>query len=184
MKKPEKKRIAVFCGSSVGLDPLYTQSCIAFTKILYDRDIGLVYGGGNVGLMGVLADEMLRLGGEVTGVIPRKLVEIEVAHHGCTNLHIVSSMHERKALMAKLSDAFLALPGGIGTLEELFEVFTWLQLGYHHKPVGILNVNGFYDLMLDFLKQLVGQGFIIQDQFDRLMVFNKPEDLTGLLEKM
>jgi uncharacterized protein (TIGR00730 family) len=184
MKKPEKKRIAVFCGSSNGLDPSYTQSCIAFARIMYDRDIGIVYGGGNVGLMGVLADEMLRLGGEVTGVIPLKLVEIELAHPGCTNLHIVSSMHERKALMAKLSDAFLALPGGIGTLEELFEVFTWLQLGYHNKPVGILNVNGFYDLMLEFLKQLVGQGFILQGQFDRLMVFNKPEDLTRLLDKI
>lgn len=184
MKSPDKKRIAVFCGSNNGLDPSYTKSCLELARILVDNRIGMVFGGGNVGLMGILADEMLQLGGEVTGVIPQKLVDIEVAHRGCTHLHIVSGMHERKAMMADLSDAFVALPGGIGTLEELFEVYTWLQLGYHDKPVGVLNVNGFYDQLIGFLKQLVGQGFLKEYQFGRLQVFNTLEELTEVLLKI
>jgi len=130
----------------------------------------MVYGGGNIGLMGVLADELLRLGGEVTGVIPKKLADIELAHHGLTRLHIVKTMHERKALMANLSDAFMVLPGGIGTMDEFFEIFTWLQLGYHNKPIGISNINGFYDVLLGLLDNMVQKQFIHEPYFDRLVI--------------
>lgn len=127
---------------------------------MVERRLALVYGGGKVGLMGVIADEVLRLGGAVTGVIPKALMELEVGHHDLTALHIVQDMHERKALMAELADGFIAMPGGIGTLEELFEVLTWAQLGYHAKPIGLLNVDGFYDGLIDFTGHLVKQGFL------------------------
>jgi len=175
------KRIAVFCGSAKGSDPAIVQNCILLAGMLCTNKIALVYGGGNVGLMGILADEMLRLGGEVIGVIPQKLVDIEVAHNGLTKLHIVPGMHERKALMARLSDAFVVLPGGIGTMDEFFEMYSWLQLGYHEKPVAILNINGFYDMLIGFLKHLVQQGFVKRRQFEKLII---KERLIDLIDKI
>ena len=132
--------------------------------------MALVYGGGNVGLMGVMADEVLRLGGEVTGIIPKGLLEMEVGHQGLTRLHIVKDMHERKAMMIDLSDGFIALPGGLGTLEELFEVLTWSQLRFHDKPVGLLNAHGFFDGLVQFVQHLVDQGFLRPAHAELLMV--------------
>ncbi|MDF3037047.1 MAG: family Rossman fold protein, partial [Paucimonas sp.] len=129
-------------------------------RAMVRQDISLVYGGGNVGLMGIIADEVLALGGKAIGVIPQALMDHEVGHQGLTELHVVKDMHERKALMAELADGFVALPGGIGTLEELFEALTWAQLGYHRKPVGLLNTSGFYDKLSDFLAHLVTSGFL------------------------
>jgi uncharacterized protein (TIGR00730 family) len=139
--------------------------------------LGLVYGGGNVGLMGLLADAALAAGGEVIGVIPRVLIERKVAHPGVTSLIAVDTMHERKQRMAELSDGFMALPGGIGTMEELFETFTWLQLGFHRKPVGLLNVSGFYDSLLHFLAHMQGQRFLKPEHLESLQVAADPEDL-------
>ncbi len=146
---------------------------------MVERNIELVYGGGNVGLMGVVADEVLRLGGRATGVIPQALVDKEVAHSGLTHLHVVRNMHERKAMMADLSDGFVAMPGGIGTLEELFEIFTWSQLGFHTKPIGLLNVNHFYDGLTGFLKHVVEEGFLKQKQAGLLIAENDPEQLLA-----
>jgi hypothetical protein len=148
--------------------------------VLVDDHIMLVYGGGKVGLMGVIADEVLRLGGEVTGVIPKALMDREVGHTGLTRLHIVKDMHERKAMMAELSDGFIAMPGGIGTLEELFEVFTWSQLGLHDKPIGLLNVAGFYDGLLTFLRHVVDQRFLKAEQAALLVSEASP---TALLDR-
>src|ERR1043165_174167 len=144
------RRVCVFCGSSPGARPEYRQAAEAMGRLLASRRIGLVYGGGNVGLMGLLADAALSAGGEVIGVIPRHLDAREVAHRGLPDLRVVASMHERKALMADLSDAFIALPGGLGTLEEMFEILTWAQLGLHRKPCGLLNVLGYFDRLLSF----------------------------------
>jgi len=154
------KRICVFCGSNAGARSEYAEAARALATVLAERKLGIVYGGGNVGLMGVLADAALEHGGEVIGVIPRKLVEKEVAHHGVTELRIVETMHERKALMNDLSDAFLALPGGFGTLDEFFEVLTWSQLGFHGKPCALLNVAGYYDGMLAMLDHAVTERFL------------------------
>lgn len=175
--------MAVFCGSATGKDPVFRQVCIELAGILHSKRIGLVYGGGNIGLMGILADEMLRLGGEVIGVIPQKLVDIEVAHHGLNQMHIVPGMHERKALMAKLSDAFLVLPGGAGTMEEFFEMYTWLQLGYHDKPVALLNINGFYNTLIGMLDNMVLQGFLKKDRFEQLIIGEKTEELIDRIIK-
>jgi uncharacterized protein (TIGR00730 family) len=153
-------RICVFAGSSAGNDAIYRTTAVELAAALVARRIDLVYGGGCVGLMGVLADAVLARGGQVTGVIPQALVEREVAHRGVTELKIVSSMHERKAAMAALADGFIALPGGFGTLEELFEVLTWGQLGLHSHPCGLLNVAGYFDGMLEFLDHAKGHGFI------------------------
>lgn len=154
------KSVCVYCGSAAGNSPAYAQAALQLAKELVDRRLELVYGGGNVGLMKVIADEVLRLGGCVTGVIPLALRERELAHADLDHLHIVANMHERKAKMAELSDGFIALPGGIGTLEELFEMFTWLQLGFHQKPLGLFNVDGFYDQLMQFLKHAVDSGFL------------------------
>jgi len=154
------KRVCVFCGSNPGVREDYRNSAQALARALAGRGLGLVYGGGNVGLMGMLADSMLQAGGEVIGVIPRSLVAKEVAHHGVTELRIVDTMHERKALMNDLSDAFIALPGGFGTLDELFEILTWSQLGIHGKPSGLLNVAGYYDRLLAMLDHAVAEGFL------------------------
>jgi uncharacterized protein (TIGR00730 family) len=167
----------------MGSDPAIVQHCIHLAGVLHTNKIALVYGGGNIGLMGILADEMLRLGGEVIGVIPQKLVDIEVVHNGLTQLNIVAGMHERKALMAKLSDAFVVLPGGIGTMEEFFEMYTWLQLGYHKKPVAILNINGFYDMLIGFLNHLVQQGFVNRKQLEKLIIQERPIDLIDKILK-
>lgn len=154
------KRICVFCGSNSGADAAYAQAARGLVTLLAERGIGLVYGGGNVGLMGVMADAMLEAGGEVIGVIPQSLVAREVAHHGITELRVVQTMHERKAMMNALSDAFIAMPGGFGTLDEFFEVLTWSQLGYHGKPCGMLDVGGYYRDLLAMLDRAVTDGFL------------------------
>jgi uncharacterized protein (TIGR00730 family) len=153
-------RICVFCGSRMGASPLYREAARGFGTLLAERGLGLVYGGGRVGLMGTLADAVLAAGGSVWGVIPRALADLEVAHAGLTDLAVVGSMHERKARMADLADAFVALPGGLGTLDELFEIWTWFQLGIHGKPIGLLNVGGYFDSLLAFLNRTVEEGFV------------------------
>lgn len=170
-------RICVFSGSSQGASPEYQNAAARLGKLLAQSSIELVYGGAAVGLMGTLADAALAEGGSVTGVIPQALVDKEVAHTGLTNLRIVSSMHERKSLMADLSAGFIALPGGIGTFEELFEVWTWAQLGSHSKPCALLNVLGFYDPLLDFLDHVTGQGFLKTVHRHMLLVDEKPASL-------
>lgn len=155
-------RLCVFCGSSKGTDPGYADDAAALGRLLAQRDIGVVYGGGQVGLMGVVADATLAEGGEVIGVIPKHLMREEIAHAGLTQLHVVEDMHERKATMAALSDGFVALPGGAGTLEELFEVWTWAQLGLHTKPVGLLDVRGYFGKLGDFIQHMVDEGFLNQ----------------------
>lgn len=154
------KRLCVFCGSAVGVRPAYATAAREMADELCRRRLGIVYGGGGIGLMGVLADAMLAQGGEVIGVIPRPLATKELAHTGLTQMHVVESMHERKALMASLADGFIAMPGGMGTFEETFEVLTWSQLGIHRKPVGLLNVDGYYDGLLGLIAHAVEEGFI------------------------
>jgi uncharacterized protein (TIGR00730 family) len=154
------KRVCVFCGSNAGIRPEYGIAAQELATVLARRGLGLVYGGGKVGLMGMLADSMLEAGGEVIGVIPQSLVAKEVAHRGVSELRIVDTMHQRKALMNDLSDAFIALPGGFGTLEEFFEILTWSQLGIHGKPSGLLNVSGYYDSLLAMLDHAVSEQFL------------------------
>jgi uncharacterized protein (TIGR00730 family) len=156
--------ICIYCGSRPGSDPAYVAAARHAGRWIADHGGQLVYGGGHGGLMGIVADAALEGGARVVGVIPRSLVEREWAHQGCTELHVVETMHERKRMMAERADAFLALPGGIGTLEELFEVWTWRQLGYHDKPVGILNTNGYYHGLLNFMQHTVQQGFLNDSQ--------------------
>ncbi len=152
--------VCIFCGASTGTNPVYREAAIALGQELARRKLTLVYGGGAVGLMGVVADAALAAGGEVIGIIPKSLKNSEIGHEGLTRLEVVDGMHARKARMAELSDAFIALPGGLGTLEELFEVWTWGQLGYHGKPLGLLEVNGFYQKLTGFLDHVVGEGFV------------------------
>ena len=173
------KRLCVFCGSSFGNDSAYRGLAEAFGRTLAERGIGVVYGGGHVGLMGVVADAALAAGGEVIGVIPQALQDREVGHSGLTQLHVVDSMHTRKALMSELADGFVALPGGIGTLEELFEVWTWAQLGIHRKPCGVLDVNGFFTPLVGFVDQLVAEGFLRPVYRDMLVVAKSCEDLLA-----
>ncbi len=154
------RSLCVYCGASSGVSPVYAEAARLLAAALVEADIGLVYGGGNIGLMGVIADEVMRLGGDVTGVIPTALLEKEVGHRALSRLHVVADMHERKAMMAQLAEGFIAMPGGIGTLEELFEVLTWSQLGLHDKPIGLLNVGGFYDGLIAFTAHLVKEGFL------------------------
>lgn len=154
------KAIAVFCGSSTGADPAYAAAARVLGTALAAQGLELVYGGGNVGLMGVIADAALAGGGKVTGVIPEALMAREIGHTGLTDLRVVGSMHDRKAMMASLADAFIAMPGGFGTFEEFFEVVTWTQLGLHAKPAGLLNVDGFYAPLIDFLDRATAAGFI------------------------
>ena len=154
------KRVCVFCGSNTGIRAEYRIAAQGLATELARRGLGLVYGGGNVGLMGMIADSMLRAGGEVIGVIPQSLVAREVAHHGVSELRVVDTMHQRKALMNELSDAFIALPGGFGTLDEFFEILTWSQLGIHGKPSGLLNVSGYYDSLLAMLDHAVTERFL------------------------
>lgn len=175
------KSLCIYCGSASGNNPSYAQAARQLGKEMVDNNIALVYGGGKVGLMGVIADEVMRLGGEATGIIPKALMDREVGHLGLTRLHVVKDMHERKAMMADLSDGFIAMPGGIGTLEELFEIYTWAQLGLHEKPIGLLNVDGFYDGLIAFLKHVVAQGFLKTDQASLLMHAANPEDLLHTL---
>lgn len=154
------KRLAVYCGSATPADPAYVASARHVGRVLAERGIGVVYGGGRLGLMGAVADAALEAGGEVVGVIPEALVGAEVAHRGCTELHVVQTMHQRKQLFTDLSDGFVTLPGGVGTMDELWEAISWAQLGYHHKPVGLLNAAGFYDQLISFNQHMVEAGFI------------------------
>ena len=180
-----KKYIAVFCGSRTGNKPEYTKAAKELAHHLVKNQFGLVYGGGKVGLMGVIADEVLSQGGDVIGVIPQKLYDKEVAHTGVTELITVETMHERKAIMADKAEAFIALPGGIGTLEELFEVFTWTHIGYHQKPCALYNAHSFYDQLNDFLDQIVNQDFLSKDFRNLLISESNAEILiTKLLEKI
>jgi uncharacterized protein (TIGR00730 family) len=172
--------ICVFCGSSPGNDPSYAEAARTLGRTLAERDTTLVYGGGHVGLMGVVADAALGAGGEVIGVMPRSLVDREIGHTGLTKLHVVRSMHERKALMSELSEGFIALPGGNGTLEEFFEVLTWAQLGEHAKPCGLLNVAGYYDPLLAVFDQMVDRAFLKREHRELVLV---EEDPSALLER-
>lgn len=174
-------RICVFCGSSTGARPAYAEAARAVGAALVRRGVGLVYGGGSVGLMGVVADTVLAAGGEAIGVIPRGLATKELAHGGLTELRVVVSMHERKATMASLADGFVALPGGLGTLEETLEVLTWVQLGIHDKPVGVLNVDGYFDALADLLRHAVREGFMRREYFDLLLFADAPDELLDRL---
>lgn len=174
--------VCVFCGSHPGNDPAYASAAQELGRTLAERDITLVYGGGHVGLMGVVADAALGAGGEAIGVMPRSLVDREIGHTGLTKLHVVSSMHERKALMSELSDGFIALPGGNGTLEEFFEVLTWAQLGEHAKPCGLLNVAGYYDPLLKVFDRMVDRAFLRREHRDLVLVEEGPSALLGRFE--
>lgn len=185
------QRLCVYCGSAAGHDPVYAEAARELGLAIAQRGMSLVYGGGHVGLMGIVADAALAAGAKVTGVIPTALMDSEVGHTQLTELRVVKDMHERKALMAELADGFVALPGGIGTLEELFEVMTWLQLGYHRKPVGLLNTQGFYDDLLRMLNKQRDTGFLKPAHhalliteadtaalLDRMMAFDMPEGVS------
>ncbi len=176
------KRICVFCGSSPGTRPEYLQTARQLGRLLADRQLGLVYGGGNVGMMGEIARLMMEKKGEVIGVIPKFLAEKEVAFKEVTELHVVDSMHERKALMAELADGFIALPGGLGTIEEIFEVLTWAQLGIHEKPCGFLNVCGYYDPILMFLSHAIDEQFIKAEYQSLILIEEEPETLLAKFE--
>ena len=171
------RRLCVYAGSNAGRHPAYAQAAAALARLLAERGIGLVYGGGRVGLMGVLADTVLDAGGEAIGVIPKDLMDREIGHRGLTDLHVVGSMHERKALMAELSDGFAALPGGIGTLEELIEVYTWSQLDLHAKPMGLLDVRGYYRPLAALLDHAVHEGFLRAEHRAALHIAETPDEL-------
>lgn len=175
------RRLGVFCGSRDGARPVYREAAHALGRVLAARGVGVVYGGASVGLMGAVADAALAAGGEVVGVIPRSLVEREIAHRGLTALHVVETMHERKARMAALADGFVALPGGVGTFEELFEVWTWGQLGLHAKPCGVLDVAGYYAPLLAFIDRGVAEGFIRPAQRETLVV---DDDAARLVDRL
>lgn len=175
------RSVCVYCGASPGHDPLYAEAARALGREMAQQTLALVYGGGHVGLMGIIADAVLEAGGEVTGVIPKALMDTEVGHNRLTRLLVVKDMHERKALMAEHANGFIAMPGGLGTLEELFEAMTWAQLGFHEKPVGLLNVNGFYDPLIAFLSQLEQEGFLRAEHRHLLINENEP---SALLERL
>lgn len=176
------KSVCVFCGSSPGTKPEYAKAALELGQVLANRNIGLVYGGGNVGLMGQVAKAVLANGGRVTGVIPKALAEKEVAFTELDDLRIVGSMHERKALMAELSDGFIALPGGLGTIEEFVEVLTWAQLGIHHKPCGLLNICQYYNKFIDFLDHITDQNFLGTGHRNMVLIDENPRSLLKKLE--
>ncbi|MFT5468486.1 MAG: hypothetical protein ACI8UO_003595 [Verrucomicrobiales bacterium] len=173
--------LCVFCGSSPGKRPIYLESAREVGRTLARNGIRMVYGGGSVGMMGATADACLKAGGEVVGVITQKLSDLEVGHASLTEIHVVETMHERKAMMAELADGFVSLPGGIGTLEELFEVFTWAQLEIHAKPCALLNVEGYYDRLYEFLQHVVEERFLLREHGEMLML---GEDFEQLLDRM
>ena len=177
------KRICVFCGSSPGADPAYTKAAEKLGRVLAGKKITLVYGGAKVGMMGEIADAALKAGGEVIGVIPKGLVDKEVAFTDLSDLRVVPSMHERKALMAELSDGFIAMPGGLGTVEEFFEVLTWAQLDLHTNPCGLLNVGGYFDRLIDFMDHIAAQQFIDSEHRGMLLVDKDPLSLLDKFEK-
>jgi uncharacterized protein (TIGR00730 family) len=175
------KRIAVYCGSATPADPVYLETARVVGRTLAERGIALVYGGGRLGLMGALADAALGAGGEVIGVIPEALQSAEVTHNGCTEVHVVPGMHERKRMFTDLSDGFITLPGGVGTMDELWEAVSWAQLGYHQKPVGLLNAHGFFDHLIAFNAHMANVGFIREQHRGILIV---DDVLDRLLDKM
>lgn len=175
------QRVCIYCGSSPGVNPVYAETARALAHRLVERGLGLVYGGGHVGLMGLIADSALAAGGEVIGVIPQRLVDAEVAHPGLSTLEVVDSMHSRKARMAELADAFIALPGGFGTLDELFEILTWAQLGLHGKPCGLLDVDGYFAPLVAWVDQAVAAGFVRPRHRELLMV---DDDASRLLDRL
>jgi uncharacterized protein (TIGR00730 family) len=175
------KRIAVYCGSATPADPIYMETARTVGRTLAERGIGVVYGGGRLGLMGAVADAALEAGGEVIGVIPEALRSAEVTHTGCTEVHVVPGMHERKRMFTDLSDGFLTIPGGVGTMDELWEAVSWAQLGYHAKPVGLLNVAGFYDQLIAFNSHMIDVGFI-REQHQGILISDN--DLARLLDRM
>ena len=175
------KRLAIYCGSASPADPTYIENARFVGRTLAERGVGVVYGGGRLGLMGAIADSALEAGGEVIGVIPQALVDAEVAHRGCTELHVVRTMHERKQAFTDLSDGFITLPGGTGTMDELWEAMSWAQIGYHAKPVGLLNVAGYYDGLIEFVGKMGEVGFL-RPQHQSILIID--HDLDGLLTKM
>jgi hypothetical protein len=177
----EVQRACIFCGSSPGARPAYTEAAEDLGMLLVENGITLVFGGATVGLMGRLADTVVSEGGEAIGVIPQALVDREIAHVGLTDLHVVDTMHERKQRMADLSDAFVALPGGLGTLDELFEIYTWAQLGLHRKPIGLMNVEGYFDGLVGFLEHAVAERFVRDDHREMLIVEEEP---APMLERL
>ncbi len=179
--KTAKPTVCVYCGSRHGAQPAYTEAAVALGRAIGERGWQLVYGGGKVGLMGEVADATLAAGGRVVGVIPESLKQLEVGHTGLHELHVVPTMHLRKQLMAERADLFIAMPGGIGTLEELYEVWTWRQLRYHDKPLGLLNVRGYYDALLRFMDHTVAEGFLAEGQLRNLQVSDDPVALLLLL---
>ena len=176
-------QLAVYCGSAPGTDPAFADAACATAAAMVREKVQLVYGGGRLGLMGLIADSVLELGGFVYGVIPQALVDIEVAHPSVTELHIVATMHERKAKMTELADAFLALPGGIGTLDEFFEAWSWNALGYHKKPFCLLNVNGYWDGLIGFIDHAAASGFMSPQRRAQLLVAETPEQALELLDE-
>ena len=176
-------QLAVYCGSAPGSDPAFAEATRATAAAMVRERIQLVYGGGRLGLMGLIADSVLELGGEVYGVIPQALVDIEVAHPSVTELHIVETMHERKAKMTELADAFLALPGGVGTLDEFFEAWSWNALGYHKKPFCLLNVKGYWDGLIEFIDHATESGFMSAARRKQLLVADTPEHALELLDE-
>jgi uncharacterized protein (TIGR00730 family) len=176
------KSLCIFCGANFNGDPILKQTIEQLAEVMVSRDITLVFGGGKVGVMGLLAEAVLQRGGKAIGVIPQFLMDKEVGHTGLTELHIVKTMHERKQLMSDLCDGIIMLPGGFGTLEEFFEVLTWLQLGLHHHPIGILNVNGFYDLLLQQMDVMVEQQFLKPANRKLVLTSGDPIELVSLME--
>ncbi len=175
------KRICVFCGSKVGSSGLYCEAAQQLGRLMVGRGLGLVYGGGSVGLMGVIANTVLAAGGEVIGVIPEMLATKELLHEGVRQMHVMASMHSRKARMAELADAFIAMPGGFGTFEELLEMITWSQLGIHRKPVGLLNVAGYYDSLIQFVDHAIAEGFIKEKHRQLIVIADEPAPLLDLI---
>ncbi|KGA95582.1 LOG family protein [Alkalihalobacillus alcalophilus ATCC 27647 = CGMCC 1.3604] len=171
------KRVAVFCGANEGSEPVYMERARLLGEEIAKNNLGLVYGGATVGCMGAVADAVMKAGGEVVGVIPEKLASVEVAHRQITELHIVQTMHERKAMMAEKADAFIALPGGAGTMEEWFEVLTWAHIGYHNKPCCLLNVNGYYTPLLELFEHMIKQGFVKESYRKLIIMEDEPAQL-------
>lgn len=176
------KSIAVFCGSSKGRDPIYMEAAKNLGKLLAENDIQLIYGGAQVGCMGAVADGVIENGGNAIGIIPKKLMRVEIAHGSLTELHVVETMHERKAMMAELADGFIAMPGGTGTLEEWFEVLTWAQIGYHQKPCSLFNVNNYYTPLISLFDHMIEQGFVLDDYRKLIIMEGDPVNLIAKLQ--
>ena len=177
------RRLAVYCGSAPGTDPRFEEAARDLGRVMAERGVDLVYGGGRLGLMGIIADTVIARGGRTYGVIPRALVDQEVAHTGLTELHEVTTMHERKAKMTELCDAFVCLPGGIGTLDEMFEAWTWNALGYHAKPFALLNIAGFWTPFVDFMQHVSNSGFLSETRLRQMLVGDTPDEVMNLLDE-